>query len=200
MAAQPIQSPGHSRTLRITWILISILVMLPVISLWIVPWLRNKNFEIPLMTDPGTAEWIVLFVLGSIGCVLLVIGQILAFQNRKVPVVPRIWAAVAVACTLLLWAYWFYATTTRSVVASQAPHPVQLNWKASTTPGVKYRIYRSDTPNNFPSTSLIADGITDTSYLDKTAEPHHKYYYAARAVDASNNESVNSNIADAVVP
>jgi hypothetical protein len=122
----PIQPAAQSRTLRVTWWLTSILSILPIFTLWIIPWLRSKSFEIPMLTEPGTAEWIILFVLGSIGCVGLVVGQILAFQNRKVSLGPRAWAAAAVVATVLLWAYWFYATTTKSVAGLSVTNSARL--------------------------------------------------------------------------
>ena len=78
-----------------------------------------------MLTEPGTVEWITLFVLGSLGCVGLVVGQILAFQNRKVSFGPRAWAAAAVVATVLLWAYWFYATTAKSVAAIRTAYSIR---------------------------------------------------------------------------
>ncbi|HEY2121141.1 MAG TPA: hypothetical protein VGH37_18290 [Candidatus Acidoferrum sp.] len=196
----PIQTAARSRTLRVTWWLTSILAILPIFSLWVTPWLRSKSFEVPVLTEPGTAEWIIVFVLGSIGCVVLLVGQILAFQNRKVSLGPRAWAAAAVAATVLLWAYWFYATTTRSVSAAPMTHSVRLTWKPSTSPGVRYNIYRSTNPNKFTPPSLNPTPIPETSYVDNTVEGNKIYYYSARAVDAKGNESPDSNIAKAVIP
>jgi hypothetical protein len=128
------------------------------------------------------------------------VGQILAFQNRKVSLGPRAWAAAAVAATVLLWAYWFYATTTRSVSAAPMTHSVRLTWKPSTSPGVRYNIYRSTNPNKFTPPSLNPTPIPETSYVDNTVEGNKIYYYSARAVDAKGNESPDSNIAKAVIP
>jgi hypothetical protein len=196
-----IQSAARSRTLRVTWWLSSALVFLPIFSLWIAPWLRARRLAIPVLTEPGTAEWIIVFALGSIGCVLLLVGQILAFQNRKVALGPRTWTAAAVAVTILLWGYWFHTTTTRSVAAA-APqtHSVRLTWKASSSQVVGYKVYRSTSPDKFAPPSLNSALITDTSYVDTTVENSKTYYYAATAVDAKGNESPNSNIAKAVIP
>jgi hypothetical protein len=198
--AQPIQIFAHSRTLRVTWTMIALLAILPVVWLWIVPWLRAKNFELPLLMEPGTTEWIIVFAVGSIGCVILLVGQILAFQNRKVPLGPRAIAAIGVLCTLLLWAYWLYATTTKSVAAAPAIHSVKLAWKPSTSPVVGYNIYRSTTPGQFTQPKLNDKPVTDTIYIDKTVQDNVTYYYSTRAVDAKGNESPNSNIASAFVP
>jgi hypothetical protein len=197
---QPIQMVARSRTLRVTWILIAILAILPVLWLWLIPWLRSKNFEVPALTEPGTLEWIIVFALGSIGCVLLIVGQILAFQNHKVPLGPRAVAAAAVAGTLLLWVYWFYATTTKSVAAAAASHSVRLTWKPSTSPVVGYNIYRSISPDTFSESKLNDTLVIGTTYVDKNVQDHATYYYSTRAVDANGKESPNSNIAKAYVP
>jgi len=198
--AQPIQIAARSRTLRVTWILIAILAVLPILWLWFIPFLHSRNFEVPTLTEPGTLEWIIVFTLGSIGCVVLVVGQILAFQNHKVPLGPRAVAAAAVVGTLLLWAYWFYATTTKSVAAAPVTHSVRLTWKPSTSPVVGYNIYRSTSPDTFNGPKLNDTLVTDTTYVDKTVQDNVTYYYSTRAVDAKGNESPNSNIAKAFVP
>ncbi len=197
----PQQSARNSRTLRITWLLTSILAIVPIFSLWIIPSLRSMNFEVPLLTEPGTPEWILVFAVGSIGCVVLLVGQILAFQNRKVPFGPRLIAALAVLVTLLLWGYWFYATTRKAVVAAApSTHSVKLSWKPSTSPVIGYNIYRSITPDKFTGPKLNDRPVTDTSYVDKGVEGNMTYYYSTRAVDAGGNESPDSNIAKAIVP
>lgn len=197
----PQQNARNSRTLRITWLLTSILAIVPIFSLWIIPSLRSLNFEVPLLTEPGTPEWIMVFAVGSIGCVVLLVGQILAFQNRKVPFGPRVIAALAVFVTLLLWGYWFYATTTKSVAAATpSTHSVKLTWKPSTSPVVGYNIYRSTAPDKFTDPKLNDKPVTDTSYEDKGVEGNKTYYYSTRAVDAKGHESPDSNIAKAIVP
>ncbi len=198
--AQPQQTAAQSRTLRVTWLLTSILAILPVLSLWVIPWLRSFSADIPVLNEPGTVEWIVQFAVGSIGCVVLVVGQILAFQNRKVSLGPRVISALAVFAALLLWGYWFYATTTKSVAAAPGTHSVKLTWKASTSPVVGYNIYRSTVPDKFTEPKLNDKPVQDTTYVDKIVEGNKTYYYSARAVDASGHESPDSNIAKAVVP
>lgn len=197
------QPAARSRTLRVTWLLTSVLAIIPILSLWLIPWLRAMGIEVPMLTEPGTPEWIIIFALGSIGCVVLLVGQILAYQNHKVPFGPRVLAATAVAITLLLWAYWFYATTsTKSVAAAPPPstHSVKLTWKPSTSRVVGYNIYRSTSPDRFMGPKLNDKPVTETSYVDKRVPGHTTYYYSARAVDAKGKESPDSNIARADVP
>jgi hypothetical protein len=78
-------------------------------------------------------------------------------------------------------------------------HSVQLNWTASTSSVAGYNVYRGTAaagPFAVVNTSLI-DG---TTFTDSTVASGQTYYYVAVAVDASNNQSINSNVAQAVVP
>jgi uncharacterized membrane protein len=203
--AQSLQIMNKSRTLRVTWLLIFILAFIPAFSLWLMPRLHWKAVETAALTESGATGWIIVFVLGSVGCVVLLVGVLLAFQNRKVTQKSRILTAVAVSVTLLLWGYWFYTTTARSVSAAPtgarlSGHSVRLTWKASTSPVAGYNIYRSTAPSNFTEPKLNSTPVTDTSFIDTTVESNKTYYYAAKAVDAQGKESPVSNVAQANIP
>ena len=77
-------------------------------------------------------------------------------------------------------------------------HSVDLNWTASTTAGVSYNIYRG-TISGGPYTFLSSAGTT-TSFTDSNVQSGITYYYVVTALDSSNNESVYSNQAQAVIP
>ncbi len=198
----PIQTAKNSRTLRVTWLLMSALALYPIVTLWLVPRVRWMAGEFESLTEPGTTAWLIAFAVGGIGCVVLLVGVILAFQNRKVAFNARLWTALAVTGTLLLWGYWFYATSTRSVSAAAAPsgHSVKLTWKPSTTPGVNYNVYRSRSQDSFPDPPLNPSPISENTFVDTTVQSGTTYYYAARAVDTQGHQSGNSNIARADVP
>ena len=79
-------------------------------------------------------------------------------------------------------------------------HSVTLNWVASTSPNIAgYNVYRGTTSGG-PYTLVNSTLVAATTYLDATVQAGVKYYYVATAVDASNNESVQSNEAQAAVP
>jgi hypothetical protein len=199
-STQPLQVVTKSRTLRVTWLLSGILAFFPIFSLWVIPKLHFKFFEIPALTEPGTFEWITVFVLGSIGCVVLLVGLILAFQSHKIGIGARLLSAIAVAVTLSLWGYWFYVTTTKPVKAAMRTHSVVLTWKPSTSKVVGYNIYRSTTPGDFPGSPINASPVSGTTYTDKDVDDNTTYYYGAKAVNAKNIESDFSNVAQAPVP
>lgn len=76
---------------------------------------------------------------------------------------------------------------------------VALSWTASTSTVSGYNVYRSTTSGTGyakVNTSLL----TTLTYTDSAVVNGTTYYYVATAVDASGNESVNSNEASAVIP
>ena len=79
-------------------------------------------------------------------------------------------------------------------------HTVSLSWAASTSSNVVgYNIYRRTTPGGSP-TRLNASPVAGTSYTDTAVQSGQTYYYTVTAVDSSNNESVPSTPATAIVP
>src|SRR5262245_21230777 len=83
---------------------------------------------------------------------------------------------------------------------ASAQHRVSLNWTASTSADVAgYRVYRGTTAGG-PYVLLNSSPVVGVSYEDSTVQNGQTYYYVATAVDNSNQESVYSNEAQAVVP
>jgi fibronectin type 3 domain-containing protein len=66
--------------------------------------------------------------------------------------------------------------------------------RVSETRDGTYKIYRSTQPDT--GYSMIASGVTGTSYTDNTLTSGVKYYYKLKGVDSLGNTSVGfSNIA-----
>ena len=82
---------------------------------------------------------------------------------------------------------------------TSAQHSVRLNWNASTTPGVGYLVYRSETSGG-PFSPLFGTTTDSLSYQDTTVSAGTTYYYVVTAVDPSGAQSVYSNQVTAVVP
>jgi hypothetical protein len=78
-------------------------------------------------------------------------------------------------------------------------HSVDLMWVASTSPVSGYNVYRG-TVSGGPYVKINAALIPGLLYTDSTVTGNTTYYYVATAVDSSNNESVFSNEAQAIVP
>ena len=76
-------------------------------------------------------------------------------------------------------------------------HSVNLSWKASTTAGVAYNVYRID-PSG--AVKLNSAPLTQTSYVDRTVQPGQTYNYVIRAASAQGVESIPSNQVRVTIP
>jgi hypothetical protein len=80
------------------------------------------------------------------------------------------------------------------------PHSVSLTWVASTSTNVVgYNVYRGAAPGG-PYTLLTTTRVAGLAYTDTAVQGGQTYYYVVTAVDSSNNASVYSTEAMAVVP
>ena len=103
----------------------------------------------------------------------------------------------ALLTVFMVSAAW-YSTTSNGQAAisrlrvSGKQRTVVLKWNASTSPVLGYNVYRSTTHGGgyVKINPALVQGLT---YTDETVESGRTYYYVARAVDAANRESVNSN-------
>jgi hypothetical protein len=80
-----------------------------------------------------------------------------------------------------------------------ATHTAALNWAASTSTVAGYNVYRG-TQTGGPYAIVDSSLVTIMNYTDSAVTSGHTYYYVVTAVDASGNESINSNEAAAIIP
>lgn len=78
-------------------------------------------------------------------------------------------------------------------------HTVHLTWDASTSQVIGYRVYRRETSGGSYN-PLNGTAINALMYDDTSVSSGLTYDYVVTAVDASGNESVQSNQATAVIP
>jgi hypothetical protein len=78
-------------------------------------------------------------------------------------------------------------------------HSVDLSWTASTSVVNGYNVYRSLTSGSGYA-KVNSSLVSLVNYTDSTVANTTTYYYVTTAVDASGNESINSNEAVAVIP
>lgn len=81
----------------------------------------------------------------------------------------------------------------------QVNHSVTLSWMASSSTVSGYNIYRT-TVSGSGYAKLNSGLIPSLSYTDTTVQAGITYYYVATAVDASGDESTDSNQATAIIP
>jgi len=82
---------------------------------------------------------------------------------------------------------------------AQQAHSVALTWDASTSTISGYNVYRS-TISGTGYTKINSSLVPALAYTDTTVVNGTTYYYVTTAVDASGNESVNSNEVSAPIP
>jgi Abnormal spindle-like microcephaly-assoc'd, ASPM-SPD-2-Hydin/HYDIN/CFA65/VesB-like, Ig-like domain len=94
------------------------------------------------------------------------------------------------------------ATVTLSGTGVQVTsHAVSLNWTASSSSGVTgYNVYRGTTTGSY--SRISSSQVPGTTYSDSTVQSGQNitYYYVVTAVNSSNEESADSNMASALVP
>jgi hypothetical protein len=91
------------------------------------------------------------------------------------------------------------STTSAPTPSPTAEHTVSLNWQASPSQVIGYRVYRSETSGGNYN-PLNGTAITDLNYSDSTVVAGNTYYYVVAAVNAAGAESSYSNQATAVIP
>jgi len=82
--------------------------------------------------------------------------------------------------------------------ASAPQHTVSLSWKASTTPKVRYNVYRRGLQGD--AAKINSDPVSTTSYVDSSVQPAHTYFYEIKAANEKGRESDPSNEIRAVIP
>jgi fibronectin type 3 domain-containing protein len=87
----------------------------------------------------------------------------------------------------------------------QSQPVVRLTWKASTSPGVKYNVYRSGTKGECLKSKsndckkINSSPVATTSYEDKTVQAGQSYFYVTKAVSSGAAESGPSNEAQVMI-
>ena len=89
--------------------------------------------------------------------------------------------------------------------APQSQRVVNLTWKASTSAGVRYNVYRSSNQGGCLKTNsnncqkISPSPVPSTNYTDSTVQVGQHYFYVVKAVYSGGPESGPSNEAQAVI-
>jgi fibronectin type 3 domain-containing protein len=131
------------------------------------------------------------------------VGQVLLMRRAGVSRNSKIVAGVSVIIALLLSVTWFLVTSgiaaaPRLLLQSPPAHKVKLTWTASTTPGVKYNVYRV-TESTGKNEKLNPDPIAELTLTDDHPVNGEKYTYFVTAI-AGSAESGYSSPAKATIP
>jgi hypothetical protein len=199
------RAKARSPIARVAWVSAGAICLFTVENVWIDPWVASgSHHRLPSFVPEalGGTWFLVLMALG-ITLTLAVLCQVLLMRDAGLTGWKKAQTGIAVLVAAMLAGEWFVATGGMVVVEQMHPHrrhhAVMLHWQASTTKNVHYNIYRGPTPGFHPD-KLNSLPIDDLTFTDTTAENRTKYYYVARAVDATGKESSDSNEAFANVP
>jgi fibronectin type 3 domain-containing protein len=106
---------------------------------------------------------------------------------------PSIFAAVLASCCAC-------ASGSGSNHLTPAQHSVTLSWKASTTSGVGYNVYRGTQHSGSYPLKLNSSPQSATTFTDSTVQSGATYFYVVTAEDANHVQSDYSNEVIAKIP
>jgi len=199
------QSPGPtSRIPWLAWFLAAGLFLFTCENIWLDPWLRHRAHRIPsLVPEALSGVWFLVFAAGSIALILLLVCEILLIWDRHVHFWTKMRFGAVVLIALSLSTDWVRVTNGQPSIfrfqISPKKHAVILTWNASTSPVIGYNVYRRSSPQG-SYLKINPSVVPALTFTDDTVQSGITYYYVARAVDAQNHESINSNESSATVP
>ena len=195
---------ARSPILRIAWILAGATCLFTAENIWIDPWLAKKSHHRLPSFVPEALGGVWLFVSMSltIAVILIVVCQVLLMRDAKIAAWKKGLTGLLALAAMILAGEWFVATGGMKLVERSSPpqkRTVTLRWQASTTPKVRYNVYRGPTPG-IHLEKLNAAPLDALTFTDTTVENGSIYYYVVRAVDAGEQESRESNEVAATIP
>jgi len=195
------RSIAGSPIARVAWVAGAVVCLFATENVWIDPWVaRRFHHRLPsLVPDPLGGLWYLALMAVGILLILTVLSLALLVRDRGIGGSKKLVTAVLVLGTAALGGKWFLATGGTALLRQGAPAPqrvqprrtVTLRWKASTTKGVRYNVYRGKAMGVHPD-KLNPEPIEGLTFADSTAESGMHYYYVVRAVDAAGHESLDS--------
>ncbi len=196
---------AKSLTARIAWVLAGLIGLWAVENIWIDRWVqRRPHGRVPsLVPESLGGMWFLVVLAFAMGLSLAVVCVVLLIKDRGVTGWKKVLTGAVVLVAMILAGEWFAVTGGTALLEQIRPHKKQhsvvLHWDASKSTSVRYNIYRGTNPGVHPTrlNDVPVDGL---SFKDTTVENGTRYYYVTRAVDASGQESTDSNEAFADVP
>jgi len=199
------RSVAQSPIARMAWTLSAAICALTIENVWIDPWIaRRSHHRVPsLVAEALSGTWFLVLIAVAIGMILAVVCQILLVRDSRLSMRKKALTAIMVLAALGLSAKWVVATGGTELFAREQTagkkHTVKLSWIASTTKGVKYKVYRGTEHGVHPE-KLTPQPIEELTFIDDKVESGKTYYYVTRSVDPSGNESADSNETMATIP
>jgi hypothetical protein len=200
---------ARDKILKIAWLLSAAICVFTAENLWIDPWLQRKSHhKLPSFVPESLGGvWFLILLALIITVIFLVVCQVLLMRDTTLPRRRKAVTGILVAAAVLLSGGWLVATSgttfaTRSAAGEDgAPQKrsVVLRWQASTTPNVKYNVYRGLSSGIHPD-RLNSTLLNETTFTDTNVVSGRTYWYVVRAVNAQGQESYESNQTSVTVP
>ncbi|HKF26677.1 MAG TPA: fibronectin type III domain-containing protein, partial [Candidatus Acidoferrum sp.] len=188
---------------KTSWTLAAAICLLTTENLWIDPLLQRKSHHrLPSFSPQApTVAWCLILLALAIAVILLLVCQVLLMREATVGRRSKLLTAIFAALAAILSGKWFLATsgTLETRTGTPQKRSVVLRWQASTTPGVKYNVYRGPHWGVHPD-KLTGAPIEQTTFTDTTVGSGATYWYIVRAVNPAGEESPESNEASATIP
>jgi hypothetical protein len=196
---------------RIAWMLAAAVCLFTIENIWIDPWVqRRSHHKLPsFVPDALGGTWFLILLVLAISVVFLMVCQVLLMRDARVAKRQKFATGLVVLFATLLSGNWFFATggtgartgtsSSPNAASPQQKRSVVLRWQASTTPNVRYNVYRGESPGTHPDKVTTAP-IDGTTFTDTTVVSGHTYYYVVSAINAKGEESQISNEIVAKVP
>jgi hypothetical protein len=193
--------------LKIAWLLAAVICIFTTENLWVDRWLQQKSHhKLPsLMPEALGPAWLLILLGLGISLILLAVCQLLLMRDAVVSKRKKVFTGVVVLAAAILSGGWFVATggtalAKRSRIASSpGKRRVVLRWQASTTPNVRYNVYRGAYGRVHPD-KLNSQPIEGTTFTDTTVASGQAYWYVVKAVNEKGEESQESNETSATIP
>jgi hypothetical protein len=198
---------ASNAVVRMVWVLAAAVCAFTIENIWIDPWVaRRSHHRLPsFVPEPLDTSWFLVLLLLAIAILFLVVCQVLLIRAAGVLKREKILTGLVVLAAAILAGGWFVKTggralATRSHSASgPGQRRVVLRWKASTTPNVRYNVYRGSSSRFHPE-KLNSMPIEGTTFTDTTVVSGQSYWYVVKAVGAKGEESQPSEEISATIP
>jgi hypothetical protein len=195
--------------LKTAWVFALAVCAFTAENLWIDRWLQRKSrHKLPSFVPEALGgAWFLILLALVITVILLMVCQVLLMRDKTLPKRKKVVPGILVAAAALLSGAWL-VTTSGSTLATRSAggqagaaqsRSVVLRWQPSTTPDVRYNVYRGSFQGVYPD-KLNSTPIEGTSFTDSTAVSGQTYWYMVRAVNAKGGQSFESNAAKATIP
>lgn len=198
---------ASSGILRIAWALAVTICAFTIENIWIDPWVqRRSHHKLPsFVPDALGGLWFLILLALAVSVIFLVVCQVLLMRDANVSKRQKWLTGILILAVAILSGEWFAATGgvklhhRNGAANAQEKRTVVLRWQASTTPNVKYNVYRGPWSGILPD-KLNEQPIEGTTFSDTTAVSGQTYYYAVRAVGQKGELSQASNETKVTIP